>query len=195
MNRFSQVATLEKNKLSSDAPFLLMVEVNCKELPDKIRLVRNTEDVIWQKQTWTAFPLDIEDYTEDGKTLPALNLKISSGHGLLTTYLQQYNGLVDSEVALYIVHSKLLDVDTPETELDFVINECTYDEEWISFTLGPSPEIADRWPNWRYLTDFCPFVCGDIRCGYTGEETCQNNLASCLMQERFGGEPGIQQGR
>lgn len=195
MNHFSQVATLEKNKLASDSPFLLLVEVTCKDLPDKIRLVRNTEDVTWCKETWTAFPLDIEQYTEDGKTLPALNLKISSGRGLLTTYLQQYNGLVDSEVAVYIVHAKLLDIETPETELDFVINECSYDEEWISFTLGPSPEIADRFPAWRYLTDFCPFVCGDIRCGYTGEKTCQNNLASCLMQERFGGEPGIQTGR
>lgn len=195
MNRFSQVATLEKNKLASDSPFLLMVEVNCKDLPDKIRLARNTEDIEWRGQFWTAFPMDIEDYTEDGKTLPALNLKISSGRGLLTTYLQQYNGLVDSEVAVYIVHAKLLDIETPETELDFVINECSYDEEWISFTLGPSPEIADRFPNWRYLTDFCPFVCGDIRCGYTGEKTCQNNLASCLMPERFGGEPGIQTGR
>lgn len=195
MNHFSQVATLEKNKLASDSPFLLLVEVTCKDLPDKIRLVRNTEDVTWCKETWTAFPLDIEQYTEDGKTLPALNLKISSGRGLLTTYLQQYNGLVDSEVAVYIVHAKLLDIETPETELDFVINECSYDEEWISFTLGPSPEIADRFPAWRYLTDFCPFVCGDIRCGYTGEKTCQNNLASCLMPERFGGEPGIQTGR
>ena len=194
MNRFSQIATLEKNKLATDAPFLAFVEINYSGLPDHIYLVRNTEDLSWRGQTWTAFPMDIEEYTEDGKTLPALSLKVSSGHGLLTTYLQQYNGLVDAGVSVYIVNAKLLDVDDAEMQLDFVINECSYDEEWISFTLGPSPEIADRFPNYRYLTDFCPFVCGDIRCGYKGEGTCRNNLKTCLIQERFGGEPGIQTG-
>jgi len=191
VNRFSQIATLEKNKLASDAPFLIFVKVECGDIGSPIYLVRNTEDITWANQTWTAFPMDIGQVEEDGKTLPALDLKISSGKGLLVTYLQKYNGLVDSKVSLYVVSEKMLDVDTPEAELDFVINNCGYDEEWVTFTCGPSPEIADRWPNWRYLTDFCPFVCKDIRCGYAGDGECQNNLASCLIPERFGGEPGI----
>ena len=195
MLQFSKIATLEKNKLSSDAPFLLLFDISHEQLAENIRLVRNTEDVTWAGKTWTAFPIDIEDYSEDGKSLPALNMKIAAGQGLITTYLQKYGGLTDARVRIYIVHAKCLDVDKPEMELEFQITETTYDEQWITFTLGASPELANRFPAWKYLTDFCPFVCGDIRCGYTGDKTCKNNLASCLIPERFGGEPGIQTGR
>jgi len=193
--QFSKIATLEKNKLSSDAPFLLLFDISHEQLAENIRLVRNTEDVTWAGKTWTAFPVDIEDYSEDGKSLPALNMKIAAGQGLITTYLQKYGGLTDARVRIYIVHAKCLDVDKPEMELEFQITETTYDEQWITFTLGASPELANRFPAWKYLTDFCPFVCGDIRCGYAGDKTCKNNLASCLIPERFGGEPGIQTGR
>ena len=195
MLQFSKIATLEKNKLSSDAPFLLLFDISHEQLAENIRLVRNTEDVTWAGKTWTAFPVDIEDYSEDGKSLPALNMKIAAGQGLITTYLQKYGGLTDARVRIYIVHAKCLDVDKPEMELEFQITETTYDEQWITFTLGASPELANRFPAWKYLTDFCPFVCGDIRCGYTGDKTCKNNLASCLIPQRFGGEPGIQTGR
>lgn len=195
MLRFSKIATLEKNKLSSDAPFLLLFDISHEQLAENIRLVRNTEDVTWAGKTWTAFPVDIEDYSEDGKSLPALNMKIAAGQGLITTYMQKYGGLTDARVRIYIVHAKCLDVDKPEMELEFQITETTYDEQWITFTLGASPELANRFPAWKYLTDFCPFVCGDIRCGYAGDKTCKNNLASCLIPERFGGEPGIQTGR
>lgn len=195
MLQFSKIATLEKNKLSSDAPFLLLFDISHPQLTENIRLVRNTEDVTWAGKTWTAFPVDIEDYSEDGKSLPALNMKIAAGQGLITTYLQKYGGLTDARVRIYIVHAKCLDVDKPEMELEFQITETTYDEQWITFTLGASPELANRFPAWKYLTDFCPFVCGDIRCGYAGDKTCKNNLVSCLIPERFGGEPGIQTGR
>ena len=195
MLQFSKIATLEKNKLSSDAPFLLLFDISHEQLAENIRLVRNTEDVTWAGKTWTAFPVDIEDYSEDGKSLPALNMKIAAGQGLITTYLQKYGGLTDARVRIYIVHAKCLDVDKAETELEFQITETTYDEQWITFTLGASPELANRFPAWKYLTDFCPFVCGDIRCGYAGNRTCKNNLASCLIPQRFGGEPGIQTGR
>lgn len=195
MLQFSKIATLEKNKLSTDAPFLLLFDISHTQLAENIRLVRNTEDVTWAGKVWTAFPVDIEDYSEDGKSLPALNMKIAAGQGLITTYLQKYGGLTDARVRIYIVHAKCLDVDKAEMELEFQITETTYDEQWITFTLGASPELANRFPAWKYLTDFCPFVCGDIRCGYTGDKTCKNNLASCLIPERFGGEPGIQTGR
>lgn len=195
MLQFSKIATLEKNKLSTDAPFLLLFDISHEQLAENIRLVRNTEDVTWAGKTWTAFPVDIEDYSEDGKSLPALNMKIAAGQGLITTYLQKYGGLTDARVRIYIVHAKCLDVDKAEMELEFQITETTYDEQWITFTLGPSPELANRFPAWKYLTDFCPFVCGDIRCGYAGNRTCKNNLASCLIPQRFGGEPGIQTGR
>ena len=72
----------------------MFFDINHEQLAENIRLVRNTSDVEWNGKMWTAFPIDVEDATEDGKTLPALNMKIASGGGLITTYLQKYGGLI-----------------------------------------------------------------------------------------------------
>lgn len=192
---FSRLARLEKNKLSTDSPFLILFQLHHSQLEQDLYLVKNTENINWDGKTWIAFPIDVEDYEEDGKTLPALNLKISSVGGIVTTYLQQYGGLTDAKVTIYVVHEKLLNVAKAEMQYDFQITQTQYDENWATFTLGPSPELANRFPANKYLTDYCPFVCGDVRCGYAGTDKCKNNLESCLIPERFGGEPGIQSGR
>ena len=101
MRVFSEAAVLEKNRLASDSPFLIFLEIENKEI-GAIRLVWNTENITWQGSEWQAFPLDIETSGEDGKTIPALNVKVSNCGGIIQTYLQQYNGLVDSEVRLMV---------------------------------------------------------------------------------------------
>ena len=60
MQVWSQAATLAKNSLASDTPFLLLVEVISKELAESICLVRNTENIVWRDKVWTAFPVEIE---------------------------------------------------------------------------------------------------------------------------------------
>lgn len=196
MQPWSAAATLEKNKLATDAPFLILVDAYHKSIGESIRLVRNTEDIVWNGNTWTAFPLSLGSYNADGKTIPALSLNISNCGGMVQTYIQKYQGLTDAEVKIMVVHAAHLDNTKPECELDFIITKTQYDEQWISFTLGPSSEMVYRFPIHRFMNDFCPFTFKDIRCGYAGSETsCYNNLTSCKIPKRFGGEPGIQTGR
>ena len=195
MQIWSAAATLEKNKLEGDAPFLILAEIAYKELEEKIRLVNNTEDITWAGNIFTAFPIQIGDYAEDGKTIPALSLKISNCNGMIQTYLQRYGGFVDAEINLYIVNAANLENTLPECELDFLVTETKYDEQWVEFTLGPSSETINRFPRDRYMTNFCPFRFKDIRCAYIGSEsTCNNTLDTCRIPARFGGEAGIQSG-
>ena len=79
MLEFSKIATLEKNKLSTDAPFLILIEVNCELLDEPLYLARNTEDVVWNDHTWTAYPIDVEPHEEDGKTIPVLFADTADG--------------------------------------------------------------------------------------------------------------------
>lgn len=194
MRVFSEAAVLEKNRLASDAPFLIFLEIENPSIGE-IRLVRNTENIQWQGKEWQAFPLDIETSGEDGKTIPALNVKMSNCGGIIQTYLQQYNGLVDSGVRLMVALASNLANPTPEFELDFLIKSASYDESWVTFCLSASAELMNRFPAHRYINNFCPFHCGDIRCSYIGAGNCVNTLESCLIPSRFGGEPGIQRGR
>jgi len=194
MRVFSEAAVLEKNRLASDSPFLIFLEIENKEI-GVIRLVRNTENIMWQGNEWQAFPLDIETSSEDGKTIPALNVKVSNCGGIIQTYLQQYNGLVDSMVRLMVALASNLENPNPEFELDFLIKSASYDESWVTFCLSASAELMNRFPPHRYINNFCPFRCGDLRCGYIGAGVCVNTLETCLIPSRFGGEPGIQRGR
>lgn len=194
MRVFSEAAVLEKNRLASDAPFLIFLEIENPSIGE-IRLVRNTENIQWQGKEWQAFPLDIETSGEDGKTIPALNVKVSNCGGIIQTYLQQYNGLVDSGVRLMVALASNLANPNPEFELDFLIKSASYDESWVTFCLSASAELMNRFPAHRYINNFCPFHCGDIRCSYIGAGNCVNTLESCLIPSRFGGEPGIQRGR
>ena len=190
MKVFSEVATIAKNSLSNDGAFLTFLQIDYPGL-EMIRLVRNTEDVTWRNETWTRFPMSIEASSEDGKTIPSLTVKISNCTGIIQTYLHKYNGLTDAEVKIFVAYSKNLTVDDAEFELDYTISSTKYDETWVSFTLGASTELINRFPTSKYLHDFCPFVCGDIKCGYTGSEKCVNNLATCKIPQRFGGCAGM----
>lgn len=194
MRVFSEAAVLEKNRLASDSPFLIFLEIENKEI-GVIRLVRNTENIMWQGNEWQAFPLDIETSSEDGKTIPALNVKVSNCGGIIQTYLQQHNGLADSMVRLMVALASNLENPNPEFELDFLIKSASYDESWVTFCLSASAELMNRFPTHRYINNFCPFRCGDLRCGYIGAGVCVNTLETCLIPSRFGGEPGIQRGR
>ena len=191
MQIWSLVATLQKNKLASDDAFLIFVEVSCPSLQEPIHLVRNTEPVTWRGVEWTQFPIEIDSSSEDGKTIPSLNIKISNCGGIVQQYIQQYNGLADSEIKIYVALASNLSSPAAEFELDFLITSTKYDEQWIVFTLGPSSELVNRFPTNKYIADFCPFVCGDIKCGYIGTGKCVNNRKSCLIPDRFGGEEGM----
>ena len=192
MDIWSAAGILEKNKLANDKPFLILAELTVKGISDPIRLVRNNEEITWNGQLWVPFPLDFGDINEDGKEIPSVGLKVSNVQGIIQGYVQRYNGFCDAPVRIMVVHAAHLDNTVPLTELDFVINKTSYDEEWVTFTVGASNDFSFRFPFDRYLRKFCPYHFKDIRCGYAGTLTeCDNTLSNCRIPKRFGGEPGI----
>lgn len=192
MKVWETAAILEKNKLSSDAPFLLLLKLHHADLPEDIYLARNTEDVVWSGRTWTRFPLSVTPVTTDGTTLPTVNLTVSNCGGIIQSYLQRYGGMTDAAVTLYVVHTKLLDNPEPLDQLDFTNLSTSYDEAWVTFKLGSSPELYNKFPLDTYMVDFCPFVFKSVRCGYAGtDKPCNNTFKECRIKERFGGEQGM----
>jgi len=200
---FSAAGLIEKNKLSNDKPWLLLLELN---LPDgaAIHIVRNNEDISWNGINWVAFPFNTTDKTEDMKSLPVLNIQVSNVSGIMQSYLEEYDGLVDCLVTIRLVHAAHLDSSVPEIEETFTIQETNYDEEWVTFALG-----ADFWFFYRaladrYLKDWCSVKYGGIKCGVTAAclaqyPTCTHVLTGCLermcasgiTKVRFGGEPAL----
>lgn len=189
---WESAAIMEKNRLSSDKPFLMLVEATHKALNQPIRLVRNNEDITWNGHTWTRFPLKLDSVTTDGKTLPTCKLSVSSCGGLIMNYVKRNSGLTDADVKIYMVHAAMLNHTQPLTSMEFVVRGTSYDENWVTFELGCSPDVYSRFPADKYMQNYCPFKFKSVQCGYTGNAACCNNtLKECRIKERFGGEQGM----
>lgn len=203
---FSPAALLEKNKLANDKPWLLLLEL---ELPsgDHIYIVRNNEEVTWNGIVWEPFPVEPDDKTQDMKSLPSFNVKISNVDHIIQAYLEEFDGLTDCEVILRLVHAAHLDLTTPEMEETFTIQETSYDEQWVTFSLGADFWFFYRALAGRYLKDWCSFKYGGIKCGVNAAclaqySTCTHTLTACrermaasgITKIRFDGEPSLQGG-
>lgn len=186
---------LEKNKLFTDKPWIALLKIEHPSLPTPIYLARNNEDVTWNGQTWTRFPIEFGNITQAGKEQPTITLKISNLGGLVESYIQNYNGFTDAILTLYVVHANLLSITDPAYEVEFKCDFTRYEPQWVSFELTCEHDLNYRFPPDTYMKDFCPFKFKSVRCGYAGSAAeCNGTLASCRIPSRFGGEPGVESG-
>ncbi|TCL76813.1 phage-related protein [Hydrogenispora ethanolica] len=207
MQRLPAAAILEKNRLASDSPFLVLLRIDIPDL-EPIRVVHNNEDIEWPAgsgDTWTAFPFQLDEITEDGKELSRVDLKVCNIDRTISQYLEDTNGATGTQVTLYVVHAAHLDAaDGPLIRESFAVQQTRADANWVVFTLGPDFTTIQRVPARRYLADFCPFSYGpeDPECGVSQAvkevyPDCPHTLDGCRARQnaaRFGGEPTLNPG-
>ena len=197
MRQFSLAALKEKNKISNTAPFLLLIKIVVTD-DIIIRLANNNEDVTWDSYEWQRFPVKPGDVSEDTKSMQQVQLSVSNVDGLVQSYLEEYDGLTDKEITLYIIHAAHLDLAEAEIEETFTIQSVDYDEEWVTFTLGGENVQYFRFPAWIYSQRHCRLKYKGVRCGATSALTiCPHTLTGCRERgnsKRFGGEPGMLSG-
>ena len=193
MISLSAISKAEKNKLSTDSCFLILLEIR---LQNTVYICYNNEDITWGGHTYIAFPFEIGEVTEDETADPNVSLKVSNVARGMQWYVEDSGGGVGTEVILRVVNSLNLN-GAADLEEYFVVTACKIDEQWIDFTLGNGYSAKTRRPIDRYMKNNCPFKYKGIRCGYNGNlTTCQHTLADCRAHNnsvRFGGFPGIDQ--
>ena len=198
MLTLSQAATLEKNKIESGAAWLILLEVHVS--PSIIlRLVRNTEDIVWNSQTWTAFPFEFDPpkQTSAGE-LPNFQLRVSNITRTVEGYLEQAGGGVGATVRVMVVLSSNLTNPNPELDEEFSVQSTSYDTQWVTFTLSGAVDLFRRVPLRRFLKNFCPYKYKGPECkAQSNYQSCDKSLGACRLrgnEVRFGGEPAIPQG-
>lgn len=192
----SAIAKQEKNKLSTDSAFLILLDIVLET--ETVRLCYNTEDVTWNGNLYTAFPFELGEVTEDGSgTDPSVELKVSNVGRALQYVVESANGGNGYAVILRAVNSLNLSDSHAEVEEYFVVQKTTVNEEYIAFTLGTEYSSKTRRPLNRYMKNNCPFKYKGLRCGYSGGiANCTHTLTDCRNHgnsRRFGGFPGIDQ--
>lgn len=194
----SDAAILEKNKLSDNGTWLLLLEI-LYENENPIYLCLNNEEIVWNEHTWTPtiFSLSGIVETKDSE-VPNIPLTIVDLNRTLIPILEDYNGGIGATVIIRVVHSQHLDEDTPELEESTEIIDVSVDSQMkIQFKLGAENLVDRICPPNRYLKNRCRFVFkgSDGLCGYSNSETeCNRTYARCQELEnsaRFGGFPGI----
>lgn len=197
MISLSDAAKLEKNKLASGEAWIILVELQFGSTT--YRICKNNEDVVWNGNTWVAFPFELDAKTDSSKgEIPSFTIKISNVNRLMQSYAEQGNGAIGSPVILRLVHSAHLDLTEPEIEDTFTITKVDCDSMWVYLTLSLLNPFLKEFPRQKFIKNFCRFKFKGTRCGYTGTDTsCDHVLVACKAkgnEERFGGFPAIPQG-
>lgn len=162
---------IEKNKLASPNPWLILLEITLTDTDATIlRFVRNTEDVIFEGNTYTAFPFEIEPTKQGSKgEIPTITLSVSNITRVLQTYLDELEGGIGSTVKIIVINTKHLSEDYSELEMIFDVIACHSTVQWVVFTLGAPNPLRQRFPLERYLALHCSFVFESAECSYIGK--------------------------
>jgi phage-related protein len=196
------IEILEKNRLESGAVWVFLLQIDIPGA-SPIYLAGNNENVVWNGETWTAFPFDISDITEDDKEIPSITLRVSNLSGAIMDYLETNDGGAGVTATLRVVNTDHLDNLTPFFEEELAVKAIPYDDYWIEFKLGADFVANQRTPLDRYMKDFCHYpgttrYCG-VECGLPVSikatySTCNGSLVQCRERgnsPRFGGFPGL----
>jgi phage-related protein len=184
---------LEKNKLTSPNPFLVLLDVELSPT-EKIYLVRNTEDFTFSGQVYTAFAFDLDVAKECSKgDIPILTLRVANAARALEPYLEAYDGLAGNQIILRVVNAaNPADV---ALQMYYKIIFVNADALWVNFSLGAPSPLRLRFPQYRYIASHCGWPPGGAECALPAAYgVCKRTYDDCVAYantRRFGGDRGM----
>ena len=191
---------IDKNKVTSENVFLIMLEATVKDSSgnyiDTIRIVKNSEDITYEGNTFTAsnFELDIK---LDAEKEPSITLSAHDETRMLAQYIDAYDGLVNNKVRVLIVNSGALG-QPPEIDEELIVLSTSLASYSVTMELGAESAVAMRFPQARQFKDRCWKAFKSTRCGYAGpDNTCSytregtNGCKAKGNEINFGGFHGI----
>ncbi|NQZ53213.1 MAG: hypothetical protein HRT93_03055 [Piscirickettsiaceae bacterium] len=200
-NNHLSVATVEeKNRIDSEFPFLVCLEIDVKTslgvFVETLYLVNNPEDFDYDGNTYVAFPFEIELGTEAGQE-PNVTVTIQDISGAVKQRMNEYGGGVGFEVRVMVVSTADSSL-PPEMVETFSVRDTSVNDFVVKWTLSSELHLLLNFPRRRQLRDRCPWAYKSVECGYAGAmSSCDFTLQGpngCGVHENalnFGGFPSI----
>lgn len=198
----SVASVIEKNRLSSDVPFLVCLDIRVIDPAtqahvETLHLVRNDEALAFNGFDYQPFLFDIELKQEAG-AMGTVSLALTDYTQAVQGRMQAYGGGVGFLVTIMVVNAGALD-QPPEVVEDFEVIGASAANYVCTFELGVESALARTFPRRRQARDFCQWRYKDAAtCGYTGalpkcDLTLQgaNGCGAHGNTIRFGAFPGI----
>lgn len=160
---------VEKNQLYSSNPWIALLSVDV-DGSETWRLAAYPEDVTWNGETWTAFPIYLEQIAEAASgRLDGLNVHVANVNQVVSAYVENGN-LLGNDVTIYFVNKAHLAVTSDIPTYTYRINRISTTETVALFELGHNDLISLQWPWQRFVRDRCRFRYKGTRCAYPGDE-------------------------
>ena len=169
----SVVSNLERHKLASSEPFLLLMDIEYPGdgLPaiagtapmaqQHIRFVRNLDPVTFDAgdglgpQVYQPFSFEVGDLkiSTDG-SVPDLEIRASNVMRTLQGVIEQYAGVVGANLYLYAVNAAN-PAGEPDLALAFTVKQTTSDAKQVTLKLGASSPLRRLFPVFLYRPNYC----------------------------------------
>jgi phage-related protein len=156
----------QKNLISQVDPWLILLDIT---LPDStiLRFVRNTEDVTFQGNSYTAFPFELEAQKMANKgELPSIQLRVSNVTRFIQYYLEINNGGLGGTVVVTLINNAYLLEDYSMLQTTYTIISASSDVNWATWSLGAPNPLRRQFPLYRYLPKTCSWPFKGVECKY-----------------------------
>lgn len=201
MKTLNASLVLEKNKIASQSPWILLFELDL-DGASYLRLAAYPEDITFHGNTYTAFPAVIENIKENSQgKFDTLNVSVANIDRTISAYVEN-NSLLGRDVTIKIVSKDYLSDSTAYLDFTYRINKIHVSSEVATFELGHENLYLMNIPRQRYIRTKCRHAYKDSHCGYTGSKlSCDYTLDGpngCREHDNtlnFGGAPALPYGR
>jgi phage-related protein len=163
----SVVANIERHKLSSGEPFLLLF---CLQYPGPadpdasqqyVRMVRNTDPVTFDAgdgqgpQEYTPFNFDVGEISISSTgAVPELEMHASNVMRALQSILEQFSGAVGASLSLFVVNAAN-PAGEPDLAMNFEVKQTVSDAKLVTIKLGASSPMRRLFPLFMYRSNYC----------------------------------------
>ena len=202
-------SAVDKNKLSSDNVYLLLLEVDVMDpstgkVRETMYIANNNENITFGGTVYTAIPFECE-LVQDKDSAPTATLTVYDFTQTILAALNQEGWSLSWPARFKVINTKNMDSGEVDLEQNFRLLDATAgsDKFSVSFTIGAENPLALRFPvrqqfrnrcAWGYMGGYkgpkCKYAGTMDSCDYTF--TGPNGCIAHGNSLNFGGFPGVE---
>tara|TARA_E500000305_G_scaffold108357_1_gene110546 strand:- start:5401 stop:6102 length:702 start_codon:yes stop_codon:yes gene_type:complete len=174
MRSLTNIATLHKNQLVANAPFIFLVEIqDSQDPPRRYRLTNFDKRLYWGSdsngEAFIYYPVPMVlgnlEETSEGD-LPTLEIAIGNSGPISPLVIDPSDGFVGNPIRVIAVST--LDLDSGEAIIDETakVADMMLTHEGMRFTVAGTELFQARFPQLIYSRFSCKWAFGSQQCGY-----------------------------
>lgn len=174
----------EKNKISQDQPWLILLKLTNVAGDLVLRLVRNTENITYKGEEYIAFPFEVDTIPEATQgSIASFNINVSNVDRQIQNYIEQDATFGSGwEIIMSVIHTSDLNPSAPSGEVAEIEQvwkslSITADNETLAISVGMPNPMNIQVPSQKFSGGFCQRTFDDgVGCPYSTQTPIPSSL-------------------